>query len=61
MDDTDKVISWLEGLTHEDWRQFHSDSEVMEIAKTAIEQLYIQKKEIERIKHLSNEMVKAVL
>ena len=28
-------MSWLEGLAQDDWRQFHSDSEVQEIAKAA--------------------------
>jgi hypothetical protein len=32
----EKVISWLEGLAEPDWRVFHSDSEVQNIAKYAI-------------------------
>lgn len=33
--DRKSVMSWLEGLAQDDWRQFHSDSEVQEIAKAA--------------------------
>ena len=35
MADRTTVMSWLEGLAQDDWRQFHSDSEVQEIAKAA--------------------------
>ena len=34
-----KVISWLEGLTFDDWSKYHSDSEVRNIAKAALELL----------------------
>ena len=34
--DREKVMSWLEGLAEPDWRDFHSDSEVQNIAKSAI-------------------------
>ena len=30
------VMSWLEGLTQDDWREFHSDSKVQNIAKYAL-------------------------
>lgn len=30
-----QVMSWLEGLTFDDWHMYHSDSEVQEIAKAA--------------------------
>lgn len=33
--DMKSVMAWLEGLAQDDWRQFHSDSEVQEIAKAA--------------------------
>ena len=36
MNTTDKVMSWLEGLAEPDWRDFHSDSEVQNIAKSAL-------------------------
>lgn len=31
-----RVMSWLEGLTQDNWRQYHSDSEVQEIARRAL-------------------------
>ena len=36
MSDIIKVMSWLEGLTQDDWQQWHSDSEVQETAKAAL-------------------------
>ena len=36
MPDREKVMSWLEGLSEPDWRAFHSDSEVQNIAKSAL-------------------------
>ena len=39
MADIEKVMSWLEGLSQDDWREFHSDSEVSNIAKDALELL----------------------
>lgn len=39
MEDRVKVLSWLEGLTFDDWRMYHSDSEVQNIAKAAFELL----------------------
>ena len=33
--DEEKVMSWLEGLVANDWRDFHSDNEVSEIANIA--------------------------
>ena len=44
MEDIEKVMSWLEGLTQDNWREFHSDSEVQNIAKYALELL----KELQR-------------
>lgn len=35
MADKKQVMSWLEGLTFDDWPMYHSDSEVQEIAKAA--------------------------
>lgn len=32
MSDRKTIMSWLEGLTQDDWRLFHSDSEVQQIA-----------------------------
>jgi len=36
MTDREKVISWVEGLAEDDWRLFHSDSEVQNIAKAVL-------------------------
>ena len=36
MPDRKKVMSWLEGLAQQDWRMFHSDSEVQVIAESAL-------------------------
>ena len=36
MADRVSVMSWLEGLAQDDWRQYHSDSEVQEIARSAL-------------------------
>ena len=35
MTDRKEVMSWLEWLTFDDWRDYHSDSEVQTIAKEA--------------------------
>lgn len=37
--DREKVMSWLEGLSDIDWRPYHNDSEVRNIAKAALELL----------------------
>ena len=49
MADIDVVMSWLEGLAEPDWRLFHSDSEVQNIAKNALELLKEQQKQIEQM------------
>lgn len=36
MADRTTVMSWLEGLAQDDWMMFHSDSEVQEIARSAL-------------------------
>lgn len=48
-----KVMSWLEGLSDDDWRRYHSDSEVRNIAKAALELL---KEQDAKIKELSEEL-----
>ena len=45
MTDIDTVMSWLEGLSQPDWRDFHSDSEVQNIAKASLELLKEQTKD----------------
>ena len=37
------VMGWLEGLTQDDWRQWHSDSEVQETAKAALKMIREEK------------------
>ena len=39
MPDRKTVMSWLEGLTQDDWQSFHSDSEVQQIAMATLELL----------------------
>ena len=39
MPDRESVMAWLDGLAQDDWRTFHSDSEVQEIARNALELL----------------------
>ncbi len=39
MTDRKAVMSWLEGLAQDDWPVWHSDSEVQETAKSALELL----------------------
>lgn len=50
MSDIEKVMSGIEGLTWDDWSDYHSDSEVQNIAKDALELLKEQEKELERLK-----------
>ena len=47
MADRTTVMSWLEGLAQDDWMMFHSDSEVQEIARNALELLKEQDAEVE--------------
>ena len=35
--DRETVVSWLEGLTEQDWRECYSDSEVQETARQALD------------------------
>ena len=37
MSDREKVMSWLEGLAEQDWRECYSDSEVQETAIQALD------------------------
>ena len=50
MPDRTTVMSWLEGLAQDDWRMFHSDSEVQEIARNALALLKEQKAQIQQLK-----------
>lgn len=49
MNDRDKVISWVEGLAEDDWRLFHSESEVQNIAKAVLALLKEQEEREKRI------------
>lgn len=42
-------MSWLEGLAEPNWRDFHSDSEVQSIAKSALELLKAQRETIDEL------------
>ena len=47
MADENQVKSWLEGLAEDDWRMYHSDSEVQNRAKAALDLLKEQDDEVE--------------
>jgi rubrerythrin len=49
MTDKKQVMSWLEGLTFDDWYMYHSDSEVQECAKSALSLLKEQGTEWEHL------------
>lgn len=42
MSDRKTIMSWLEGLAEPDWRMYHSDSEVQNIAKETLDLLKSQ-------------------
>ena len=52
MTEINTVMSWLEGLTEDDWRAFHSDSEVQNIAKEALRILDEQAVTIENLRDI---------
>ena len=52
MTELEKVMSWIEGLAQDDWRQFHSDSEVSNIAKAALTLLKEQEQTIENLNEI---------
>ena len=37
MNDAKTIMSWIEGLAEDDWRAYHSDSEVQNIAIATLE------------------------
>jgi rRNA maturation endonuclease Nob1 len=49
MPDREKIMSWLEGLAETNWRDFHSDSEVQNIAKSALELLKADRETIDEL------------
>ena len=46
------VMSWLEGLADDDWADLHSDTEVQNIAKAALELLDEQAVTIENLRNI---------
>lgn len=49
MNDIKTVMSHLEGLAQDDWREYHSDSEVQNIAKEAMKLLEEQAERIQSL------------
>lgn len=54
MADLDKIIGNLEGLTWDDWHEWHSDSEVTGMAQDAMALLIKQAMEIEKLTNYIN-------
>ena len=50
--DRKSVMAWLEGLAQDDWRMYHSDSEVQEIARNALKLLKEQADEIVELRSI---------
>ena len=46
MPDRKTVMSWLEGLAQDDWREWHSDSEVQTTAQAALDLLKAQEPKV---------------
>ena len=53
MEDIEKVMGWLEGLTFDDWRDYHSDSEVSNMAKATLELLKEQQEKIRQLESMN--------
>ena len=51
MPDRKTVMSWLEGLTQDDWQSFHSDSEVQQIAIATLELLKEQEPDASKFQY----------
>lgn len=49
MDRMTEVMDWLDGLTWDDWSDYHSDSEVRNIAQAALKLLKEQQEQIDRL------------
>ena len=52
MTETKTIMSWLEGLAEPDWRLYHSDSEVQNIAKETLDLLKEQEARIKKYEYL---------
>lgn len=53
MQDVEKVMSWLEGLTFDDWTHYYSNSEVQNTAKAAMELLKLQQEKIRQLESMN--------
>lgn len=60
MYDLKTVMSWLEGLTEDDWGEWYSYSEVQNTAKAAMELLKEQEEEIENLKQTAQSMMEGI-
>ena len=49
----EKVMSWLEGLTFDNWTDHYSDSEVQNTAKAAMELLKLQQEKIRKLESMN--------
>ena len=54
------VMSWLEGLADDDWADLHSDTEVQNIAKAALELLEEQDNQIHHMALIIEEHEKEI-
>ena len=61
MPDRKKVMGDLEGLTFDDWRMFHSDSEVQITAKNALQLLKEQEGLEKKYTALLNEKISELI
>lgn len=52
MTDRKTIMNWLEGLSEPDWRMYHSDSEVQNIAKETLDLLKAQEARIKKYEYL---------
>ena len=59
MEDRKAVMSWLEGLTEDDWEEWYSHSEVQNTAKATMELLKEQEpiKPKSKVRHGENEQI----
>ena len=60
MYDLKTVMSWLEGLTEDDWEEWYSHSEVQNTAKAAMELLKEKEEEIENLKQTAQSMMECI-
>lgn len=56
--DKKTVIGWLEELADVDWRNFHSDSEVSNIARSTLELIYEQDLHLQHLLEITEKFEK---